>query len=65
MTSTRPYRKGLPFDVAFSELREFAGTQFDPTLVEKFIQSMTKEQGKGEETFKLQVIDGDFKKDAA
>lgn len=65
MTSTRPYRKGLPFEVAFAELREFAGTQFDPMLVEKFISSMTKEQIKGEDTFKLQVIDGDFKKDAA
>lgn len=65
MTSTRPYRKGLPFDVAFSELREFAGTQFDPYVVEKFISCMTKEQSKNEDTFKLQVIQGDFKKDAA
>lgn len=65
MTSTRPYRKGLPFEVAFAELREFAGSQFDPILVEKFISSMTKEQIKGEDTFKLQVIDGNFKKDAA
>jgi HD-GYP domain-containing protein (c-di-GMP phosphodiesterase class II) len=65
MTSTRPYRKGLPFDVAFAELREFAGTQFDPFIVEKFISCMTKEQNKNEETFTLQVISGDFKKDAA
>lgn len=65
MTSTRPYRKGLPFEVAFAELREFAGTQFDPHIVEKFISCMTKEQNKNEETFKLQVIEGDFKKDAA
>lgn len=65
MTSTRPYRKGLPFDVAFAELREFAGTQFDPQIVEKFISCMTKEQNKNEETFNLQVIAGDFKKDAA
>lgn len=65
MTSTRPYRKGLPFEVAFAELREFAGTQFDPMLVEKFIVSMEKEQSKNEETFTLQVITGDFKKDAA
>lgn len=65
MTSTRPYRKGLPFDVAFSELREFAGTQFDPYVVEKFISCMTKEQTKNEDTFNLQVIQGQFKKDAA
>ncbi|MDO9341131.1 MAG: HD-GYP domain-containing protein [Bacteroidales bacterium] len=65
MTSTRPYRKGMPFEVAFSELREFGGTQFDPFIVEKFISCMTKEQSKNEDTFNLQVIEGHFKKDAA
>lgn len=65
MTSTRPYRKGLPFEVAFAELNEFSGTQFDPIIVEKFINCMTKEQSKNESTFTLQVISGDFKKDAA
>lgn len=65
MTSTRPYRKGLPYDVAFAELREFSGTQFDPSIVEKFISCMTKEQQKNEATFTLQVMDGDYKKDAA
>lgn len=65
MTSTRPYRKGLPFEVACAELREFAGSQFDPDIVEKFISCMTKEQNKNEETFHLQVIQGSFKKDAA
>lgn len=65
MTSTRPYRKGLPFDVAFSELREFAGSQFDPYVVEKFISCMTKEKSKNEKTFTLQVVQGDFKKNAA
>lgn len=65
MTSTRPYRKGMPFEVAFAELREFAGTQFDPMIVEKFISCMTKEQSKNEDTFTLSVINGDFKKDAA
>ncbi len=65
MTSTRPYRKGLPYEVAFAELREFAGTQFDPMIVEKFIACMSKEQNKNSETFNLQIIQGEFKKDAA
>ena len=65
MTSTRPYRKGLPFEVAFAELREFAGTQFDPVIVEKFIACMTKEKEKNQKTFTLQVLEGNFLKDAA
>lgn len=65
MTSSRPYRKGLSFDVAFAELKEFSGTQFDSEIVEKFISCMSKEYVKNEETFNLQVINGIFKKDAA
>jgi HD-GYP domain-containing protein (c-di-GMP phosphodiesterase class II) len=65
MTSSRPYRKGLAMKIAFSELREFAGTQFDSNVVENFISSMEREQSKNEETFSLQIIAGDFKKDAA
>jgi HD-GYP domain-containing protein (c-di-GMP phosphodiesterase class II) len=65
MTSTRPYRKGLPFETAFEELREFAGTQFDARVVEFFISAMIKEQSKKEDTFKLQVVEGDFKINAA
>jgi HD-GYP domain-containing protein (c-di-GMP phosphodiesterase class II) len=30
MTSTRPYRKGLPIETAYKELKQFAGRQFDP-----------------------------------
>lgn len=65
MTSTRPYRKGLPYDVAFAELKEFSGSQFDPNLVPLFISAMSKEQAKSEETFHLSLIEGDFAKDAA
>jgi HD-GYP domain-containing protein (c-di-GMP phosphodiesterase class II) len=36
MTTDRPYRKGMPFDVAVVELRRHAGTQFDPGVIEKF-----------------------------
>jgi HD-GYP domain-containing protein (c-di-GMP phosphodiesterase class II) len=36
MTSDRPYRRGLPLDVALAELRSNAGVQFDPACVEAF-----------------------------
>ena len=39
MTTTRPYRKGMPFEVAYKELRTFAGRQFDPKLVEIFLKA--------------------------
>jgi HD-GYP domain-containing protein (c-di-GMP phosphodiesterase class II) len=34
----RPYRNALTFDEAVVEMRRCAGTQFDPELVEPFIQ---------------------------
>ncbi|MCM0605830.1 MAG: HD-GYP domain-containing protein [Xanthomonadaceae bacterium] len=39
MTTDRPYRKGLPIDVAYAELRKFAGRQFDTQLVKIFLES--------------------------
>lgn len=65
MTSTRPYRKGLAFEMAFAELEEFSGTQFDPELVKIFISGMRKEVEKREETFYLKIVDNKFEKDAA
>jgi len=38
MTNDRPYRKALSTDKAIKELKKCAGTQFDPTLVNKFIE---------------------------
>jgi putative nucleotidyltransferase with HDIG domain len=38
MVSDRVYRKGRPPEEAFKELRRCAGAQFDPELVERFIE---------------------------
>lgn len=65
MTSTRPYRKGLPYEVAFDELLQFAGSQFDPFLVRMFIQGMKKEALKGEDEFFIPLMDKKFTKNAA
>ena len=37
MTTDRPYRKRLSIDEACRRLREAAGTQFDPDVVEVFL----------------------------
>jgi HD-GYP domain-containing protein (c-di-GMP phosphodiesterase class II) len=37
MTSDRPYRQALPFDAAYDEIVEGSGTQFDPQVVDAFI----------------------------
>ena len=37
MTSDRPYRKGMPLDVAFSEIEKGAGKQFDPQFAAAFL----------------------------
>lgn len=39
MTADRVYRKGLAPEVAYKELMDFAGTQFDPKLVEIFLEA--------------------------
>jgi HD-GYP domain-containing protein (c-di-GMP phosphodiesterase class II) len=38
MTTDRPYRRHLPTDEAVERLRESAGSQFDPTVVEAFVR---------------------------
>jgi HD-GYP domain-containing protein (c-di-GMP phosphodiesterase class II) len=37
MTSSRTYRKALPLEVALTEIRRCAGTQFDPALTDIFL----------------------------
>jgi diguanylate cyclase (GGDEF)-like protein/PAS domain S-box-containing protein len=38
MTSDRPYHAAVTSDVALGELKRCSGTQFDPIIVEKFIE---------------------------
>jgi hypothetical protein len=46
MTSTRSYRKALPQEVAFQELRDKAGVQFHPACVEALIGSIERRDEK-------------------
>lgn len=39
MSQTRAYRKGLPVEVVYAELKRCAGTQFDSQLVNIFLQA--------------------------
>ncbi len=44
MVTDRPYRKGRPPLAALAALRECAGTQFDPAVVEAFTQAVVNRQ---------------------
>jgi HD-GYP domain-containing protein (c-di-GMP phosphodiesterase class II) len=52
MTSDRPYRKGMPLEVAFAEVEKMSGKQFDPECAAAFL--MLRERLPMEE-----VSDGD------
>jgi putative nucleotidyltransferase with HDIG domain len=39
MSENRIYRKGLPDDIIYAELKRCAGTQFDPQLVKMFLSA--------------------------
>jgi len=52
MTTDRPYRKALSREDALAELRRCAGKQFDPHLVEIFIELLTEKASNGKNTKK-------------
>jgi len=39
MSQTRVYRRGLPDDIIYAELKRCSGTQFDPQIVRAFMQA--------------------------
>lgn len=45
MVSDRPYRKGMPYEAALTELRRCSGTQFDPQVVDALIAELAAERG--------------------
>ena len=42
MTTSRPYRHGLPPEIAYKELKQFAGRQFDSQFVKIFLEAHPK-----------------------
>jgi len=44
MTTDRPYRRAMPIDIAIDEIERNSGTQFDPKVVEVFIQLYLEEK---------------------
>ena len=42
MTTDRPYRKGLDWDIALEEIRGNIGTQFDPAMADAFLKAAAK-----------------------
>lgn len=51
MTSNRPYRKGMPYELAFEEIVRHRGTQFDEKVVDAFIKAF-KIEGMGKKRTK-------------
>jgi len=58
MTTDRPYRKALGFDVVVSELQKYKGIQFDPTLVETVVNSVTIRRFVSEPEFRVEQSEG-------
>jgi len=44
MTSTRPYRDGLSMNIAIEEIKKNSGTQFDPKVVDAFLEAVKSEE---------------------
>lgn len=56
MTSDRSYRDGMEMKVAVEELKRNAGTQFDPKLVNIFIEALKEEYGQSFEKYNKEII---------
>ena len=59
MTSTRPYRVGLPLEFAMQEMKKMAGRQFCPECVDAFIRVLKSKGVLQEETAQAPVAPPD------
>lgn len=52
MSQTRAYRKGLPDEIVYAEIKRYSGSQFDPHLAQVFLKAHPhwSEQDKEQET---------------
>jgi HD-GYP domain-containing protein (c-di-GMP phosphodiesterase class II) len=53
MTNDRAYRPALSDDEARAELRQGAGTQFDPTVVDAFLRALDRRRTVNGEVVRL------------
>lgn len=56
MTSDRSYRMGMEMKEAVEELTRYSGTQFDPRLVNIFIEALKEEYGQTFEKYNKEII---------
>lgn len=56
MISTRPYRRGMPFDEVMLRLEAGSGTQFDPTIVRRFTELARAEWSMAPEETRLPAM---------
>lgn len=56
ITTTRPYRKGLPPEVALKELKKHSGKQFDGKVVDAFIKAFANGAISGISTIKVRIL---------
>jgi HD-GYP domain-containing protein (c-di-GMP phosphodiesterase class II) len=56
MTTDRPYRKALSKEIAVERLKKNSGTQFDPIVVNAFIDVLKEEYGLNPENYNNSVV---------
>jgi response regulator RpfG family c-di-GMP phosphodiesterase len=59
MTTDRAYRRALSHEVAIAELKRCSGTQFDPRIVEVFIEEMEIRETRAAESAEELVVDSE------